>query len=59
MATTKDIGSKLAYGIFGGIVGYLLAIILDSTQIFSMIPALPEIGLFLGVMVGAFKDKFE
>jgi uncharacterized membrane protein len=52
-----DFITKLAGGVVGGIVGYLLAIILDSTTVFTMIPELPSIGLFLGVLLGAFKDK--
>lgn len=59
MATSTEFGSKLAMGVLGGIVGYLLAIVLDATMIFDMIPALPTIGLFLGIVVGAFKDKLS
>ena len=59
MATTKGIGYYAAWGILGGIAGWFLASLLDATAIFDMIPALPEIGLFLGFALGVFKDKLE
>lgn len=59
MAASKGIGYYLAWGILGGIGGWLLGTILGATDIFSMVPNIPEIGLFLGFMVGAFKDKLE
>lgn len=52
-----DFITKLGNGIIGGIVGYLLALVLDSTTIFSMIPELPAIGLFLGIILVVLKDK--
>jgi len=54
----KELGFSLLWGIVGGIIGFILATLLDSTGIFP-IASLPQIGLFLGVLAGAFKDKLE
>ena len=46
-----DIKSAILYGI-----GFwVIATLLQDTAIFNAIANLPEIGLFLGVIIGAFK----
>jgi len=57
MAETK-FAFDLKGAIIFGIVGWILATLLNSTAIFSAIANLPEIGLFLGVIFGAFKLNF-
>lgn len=57
MGLMPEFSSRLAMGVLGGIIGYVLAVVLNATDIFSMIPELPTIGLFLGIMAGAFGDK--
>jgi len=57
MALKDDsIGMKVFYAIVFGMTGYILGVLLGETEIF---PSLPweSIGLFLGVLVGLFKEK--
>lgn len=57
MATESKIKVDLMAGLLFGIGGWFLATILTSTEIFYMVQNLPTIGLFVGVVVGLFKDK--
>jgi len=43
-------------GLLGGILMWALATILETTGIFNMIANLPAIGLFLGVLIGGFRE---
>ena len=45
---------SLVNAIFGGIIIWIIATLLDSTAIFSAIANLPAIGLFVGFMFGGF-----
>jgi len=54
----KEIGFSLLWAIVGGVIGFIIGTLLDSTAIFP-IANIPYIGLFLGVLIGAFKDKIE
>ena len=58
MAAT-DFKFSLLWAILGGIFGYVLATLLDSTAIFNAIANLPEIGIFIGFIAGGFKDKLN
>jgi len=58
MADTKPQFNFL-WAVLGGIVFWILFTLLDSTSIFSAVANLPAIGLFLGVLVGGFKDKLN
>lgn len=40
-----------------GIGTFVLALVLQSTNVFSMVPNLPSIGLFLGIIIGGLKDR--
>lgn len=50
-----DLLGALLYGIFT----YVLALILESTEIFSMVANLPTIGLFLGIVIGGFRKHLN
>ena len=56
-----NMADKLGFNRLGaiifGILGWVLATLLDATGIFGAIANLPEIGLFIGVLAGGFKDK--
>lgn len=58
MAASKGIGSKIIYAILFGIVGYILGLLLANTGIFPQL-AWENIGLFVGILFGAFKDLIE
>ena len=56
MATT---GMKFDFlwALLGGIIFFILAVLLEDTSIFNAIDNLPEIGLFLGVILGGFRER--
>jgi len=54
----KEMGFSLLWAIVGGIVGFIVGTLLDATGIFP-IANIPQIGLFLGLLAGAFKDKLD
>ena len=55
MAREVKFGSSIITAILMGIAGYILGLLLSETGVF---PSLPweNIGLFVGVLFGAFKD---
>ena len=50
---------NIAKTLLFGIVFWVLATLLQDTAIFASIANLPEIGLFLGVLFGAFGKKLK
>ena len=57
MATDKKLFNPLL-ALLLGIFGWLFAWLAQGTGIFPW-ENLPEIGLFLGVLIGGFKEKLE
>ena len=53
----SDLKFSLLWAVLGGILGFVLATLLEDTAIFGAIPNLAEIGLFVGFLAGGFKDK--
>ena len=53
-----NLGTSILWAIVIGIVGFILGTLLNATAIFP-IANIPQIGLFLGVLFGAFKDKLN
>lgn len=54
----SPIGKKVGGAIIFGFVGYILGTILGDTAIFPTL-MWDKIGLFIGVLYGAFKDELE
>ncbi len=50
---------NLLWAVLGAIFGFVVATLLEDTAIFNAIGNLPEIGIFLGFIVGGFKDKLD
>jgi hypothetical protein len=48
-----DTSAALIFGIFA----WFMAVILETTDIFYMIPNLPTIGLFLGTFLGGLHER--
>jgi len=55
----QKVNIDLLGALLGGIFAYILALILESTEIFSMISNLPTIGLFMGIIVGGFREHLN
>ena len=53
-----DLGSKLFSGLIYGIAGFILGTVFTYTDIFPYL-SWEYIGLFLGIIFGAFKDSLE
>ena len=60
MATRSyKLGARIFGGILGGIVGYILMTIMASMNIFPTSIEWAAVGLFAGVVFGAFHDRLE
>jgi len=58
MADKLDLVAVLIWGIVGGVVGYVFGTLLGNMGIFPELQW-ANIFLFLGVLIGAFKDKLQ
>lgn len=54
---TKTFEFDFVSALLAGILFWALGRILNTTGIFGMIPNLPAIGLFLGILIGGLRDK--
>ena len=58
MATT-EIKFNLFWALLGGIFGFILCTLLEGTEIFPTSILLPQLGLFIGVIAGGFKEQLN